>query len=824
MKILSLRLKGYGRFTLGKIDLIELDFKQVHQIIIGTNGCGKSSLMSELSPLPPSSSDFPNGGYKEITIEENQKIYRLKSIFDKGKPVHCFTIDDSDNLNHSRTETEQKKLVQEHFGLTQALLDLFQRKILFTKMTSVQRRDWLMAISGMDFAYAMRLNAKAKEHLKETTGVVKNLMAREIDETNRLGKMRPISDIKVQIDVLRQDITDVMGKKSNIDPEQYSEGYLMQIVGRMRTESELILNQSATYPSELQEVATIDDLMRLQGESEGGLRVIESALQELYEKKQKTEALAIKMGEEITDLETFTRDTDELRFFANALLLEASPFFCPIDEASDISFITAIEENLSYLFSRYPDNSEKEYSGSNRLIYTEEQKALAKRMADLNDAIDSDRAHLKHMKGVPSVECPSCNTEFVPGVNATDIDTLTKRLMTNIESLNELNERYTEVCDYLVEFGELVQLRNEILRAMGDYSLTNGLKTAYLSMESAGATPRGLLDLLGQWMSGMTDSRLYMDTLRQIDDNDLAIRHAIQLETIDKSHRAEQVSDIDSQIDKLIIRKGQVSLTRDSLKTFITSAIRVRDSKFTLEKLFRVFDEAWDKHVSCLADAQLNAYLSEKQSDLALLEKELSDLNAMAAIISSLSTYRTESQRHLNASKILLETLSPTSGIIAEHISKFLNVFVGQMNAPISSVWTYDMVVMAPSLSEGEIDYKFPIAIANEKPKKDVAETSAAQADIINMAFVMAVMEFLDDRTFPLYLDEFGIEMDETHRFNCMSFIKSFVEQRGCTQMFMISHYIANHGVFTNAEICLLDVSNIVNKPAVYNKHVRIYG
>jgi DNA repair exonuclease SbcCD ATPase subunit len=55
MKILKLILRGYTRLQLKQITEFVYTPTDSIQIIIGTNGSGKSSILEELSPLPADS-------------------------------------------------------------------------------------------------------------------------------------------------------------------------------------------------------------------------------------------------------------------------------------------------------------------------------------------------------------------------------------------------------------------------------------------------------------------------------------------------------------------------------------------------------------------------------------------------------------------------------------------------------------------------------------------------------------------------------------------------------------------------------------------------
>ena len=70
MKYTKLILFRCVRLRLKNIEYFEMNPSEPVQLILGTNGSGKSSIMMELSPLPSEASDYRDGGYKEIHIEQ----------------------------------------------------------------------------------------------------------------------------------------------------------------------------------------------------------------------------------------------------------------------------------------------------------------------------------------------------------------------------------------------------------------------------------------------------------------------------------------------------------------------------------------------------------------------------------------------------------------------------------------------------------------------------------------------------------------------------------------------------------------------------------
>lgn len=125
MIINYLILDGFKRFSLGHIERFEYRPMQKTQLILGSNGSGKSSLLGMLSPLPARSKDFKENGYKEIGISHDGSEYVLKSSYN-GK--HSF-IRDEEELNSGGTLNVQRQLVEDIFGLNEKLFDVLSGSV-----------------------------------------------------------------------------------------------------------------------------------------------------------------------------------------------------------------------------------------------------------------------------------------------------------------------------------------------------------------------------------------------------------------------------------------------------------------------------------------------------------------------------------------------------------------------------------------------------------------------------------------------------------------------------------------------------------------------
>jgi ABC-type iron transport system FetAB ATPase subunit len=169
-----------------------------------------------------------------------------------------------------------------------------------------------------------------------------------------------------------------------------------------------------------------------------------------------------------------------------------------------------------------------------------------------------------------------------------------------------------------------------------------------------------------------------------------------------------------------------------------------------------------------------------------------------------------------------LDALSPTDGLIAEQLSGFIAEFVGKMNEIISKFWTYDIRVFPCGIENADLNYRFPVEILSEENQApDVSEVSWGQKDLIDTAFKLVIALYLQRPEWPIYLDELGATFDETHHRKVLQFIKDYVDSGKASMAFIVSHYASSHTAMSDAELTILDTSNVTVLKD-HNKHVVI--
>lgn len=176
----------------------------------------------------------------------------------------------------------------------------------------------------------------------------------------------------------------------------------------------------------------------------------------------------------------------------------------------------------------------------------------------------------------------------------------------------------------------------------------------------------------------------------------------------------------------------------------------------------------------------------------------------------------------------MIKELSPTEGLIAKGLTGFINHFVLQMNSFIKQVWLYPLEIIPIALKEDDeldLDYKFSVRVNDNDQSSipDINKGSTSVRDIIDLAFKIISMRYLNIQNYPLYLDELGASFDKSHREAISKLIHDLVLSSDYSQVYIVSHYSETYGSFKNTDITVLCNENIdIPKDCVFNRNVII--
>lgn len=824
MFVESLTLINYNPFLLRGVKKLCLHFTSIYQLIIGTNGTGKSSILRQLSPLPAVSSDFTGRGSKHIVIRHHGNVYNLISEYTEKGGSHQF-ICNNVNLNDSRTITSQRELVQKHFGLTQALFSLLIGETLFTKMSSNERRDWLLSISGMNLDYAMEVYERLRVKARESQNIFKHYTKRFNTEVENLPSDTVIDEIQEKVDSLNAVFLDLnRAKKQGLRNKAF---YIEQCEQIYKSAMPLIkkVNEKAAQFGDSEHAAILRN-------EDSTIRYIKELDNAVKEDTVYLDSLNIDHYKLVTAISEINKGNEQGCLDVKERLENLESQFTKVKSGLfhlDFDYLTfkqiyktteLIADDLYEIIQTTPINKDGRFVDSAIQQQQQQKTNLLNKQTQLLSTIDKLSHQLQHVKTTENTICPKCSYSWIIGYENADENTIQNKI-DELTVLVNKNKIELELIDALLEDHDLYLNSLSRLRIMYKTLPETRQLLNLVSMQlNTTGNLRDAIPLMKKWTSDMSNGLRLCALQEQIDET----KKAVDIINGEYKGRVQNLFEL---------RDNQEALIEQTIRKIETQKHLIRELRTTrsliteLEKIGTMLNDSLESLEIATNDIRdiivndsLDVLIDSVRTELALLVTRLNEAKNAKTLVEKLKAELQDADRQFTICKLMVKLISPTDGIIAQKMAIFMSSFINHMNFIISKIWAHDFHLIDVTHEAKEIDYVFPTKIANSKLKNpDVSHGSSSQVDIVNFAFRLVVMLYLGLEQYPIYLDELAPSLDETHRANIIAFIKEFVDAKQCSQMFMISHYVANHGVFTQAEVCVTDSKNILTLPSVYNKH-----
>jgi energy-coupling factor transporter ATP-binding protein EcfA2 len=846
MRIISVTLKDCKRLLLKNIQYIKLTPKEAIQIILGRNGSGKSSLVKLMTPLPPDPSSFAKSGFVEFVAFKNGSTYECKSTFSPSTK-HSFKKDGV-QLNDGGTTRVQLELVKEHFGITPMIHDLMTGNEKFNSMSPQRRRIWITLLCDTSYDFALSAYDLIRERHRDISGALKLNKKNLVVETAKVISSEEEARLETEVNALlkeleilaieRAPLPKPVGHYLSVREEALKEADALAMrVFRLKVVAPLAYNDGrierddwgAPVRVAFQSVEEIErEVDRLRHLATTHETIINECTQR-HEKELQHYDILIRAGED--GVLSLTKQIHELDQEKQELLNKCTlPFYLTDPIAAQRAF-EAIVQPLSELLEQMPVNADRKLGKDNLRLLHEKQYELENNRNVLQQELQRLRAkkdHADEHRSSGKQTCPQCHHSFVVGIKENEYNLVVERIATHAETLAEmdkLREKYRsdikEIEDYFTMYREYMGFTKNvmILEPFWVHLMTTRVITD---------SPKNAIQQI----------RLFQRDLEfQVQAAKLSVKTA-ELEKL--RHAAEQAGDaslqeVKSTLDKLTAQLGEMtqklSGVRQSINEYLDYRRLILQGQGHAERiknLLTVVDESERGYIEATRLESIADCIGQIQQTLVLKQEALRHIKMQKAIVLGLESQVNSLSIQEEASKMMVNALSPTHGLIAEGLLGFIRNFVGQMNKFIKSIWSYPFQIIPPGYNaEGdgngtELDYKFKMIVgeySNVVP--DVGLGSDGQKEIVDMSFKMVALHYLNLADMPLLLDEFGRALDEEHRFSANEAIKTLMNHRDLRQIFIVSHYAESYEGFSNADICLLDRENVIlSSSKNYNKHV----
>jgi hypothetical protein len=832
MFISRLLLVKYNRIASNGITrfLYEPGEEYTLQLILGSNGSGKSSIIHELWGLPASENDFEQGGRKEIDIHYKGKVYTITSSFD-GKAAHHFQIDGVE-MNEGGKVGLCLALCEEHLKVTPEIRALALGKDPLVTMTPGRRRYWLVKLADTDFTYAMGVYKKLCEAHRDAQGAIKRLQKRLVDERSKLVDDNVVKTLNAESREIRELIAEIYGLRNAEAKKGAAE---LEVLESNWHDLDRFGNEIDRLNTDMIEKSGFESRQDMEDRRDAvkmEVHVTQQMQQHLYADhsriKKKYDMLIRAGTESLTELQarrekalqTIAYEENYISF--TNVVIEADPVQMA-DTLKEI-YYDLYEKMCSLPINDGEYSREKAELTEGKVSYQKGQlEALRGRIARLTASIEHQRDHVQQNL----INCPKCQHSWSTTASDSDIKKAEEMLQQLKEDFVAMAAKFEKETKYLQDYSAyaesyravMTMMRsapilkhyfnqitqdNRLMKCPGSVALEMNTIQSDLEHQVEIHKQRKIIEAVSEQID--LKSKLDADTLESIEADMQRLEEATGIQTKKLGALNNELKDIDA----LIAQHNRIGVLHEKM----LNAYGVQEKHMKGYVYSRYQEALWEMIMAL-------------QVQLARKEDALSQINSQQAIVDEIQYQLDEGQMNERIAKAAHVALSPTSGAIAEGLHRFVNVFVGKMNKVINSIWSYPLELKPFKMEEGQtdLDYKFPFTRNKEtKAKKDVIEGSESMLDIFNFAFWFCALQQLGLGHLPMFLDEFESAFDDIHREKAIYFIKKLLDENVVGQIFTVSHYESNHGALSGlAQTCVMSKDNLLlSSDIAYNEHVTI--
>lgn len=814
MKITYLELYKCTRFLLNGIEKIKYTPQSSIQMITGTNGAGKSSLLAELSVLPGDGSAFMKGGYKKVIVEHNGHNYELLSDYAKGRPgVHSFIMDNSNvELNPSGNISQQYELVKYHFRYSDEIHQIFVGNEKFSNMSPARRREVLNMICSSDVDYGLYIYNKIKSDIRDMSGSIKG-MNKSIIET----KLKLISpDVKEklieQMELCQKNITEIENYRIKHDSfNSVTEDIIYQLIDELESMGIIVQNQLISEPLKAKSIeelknkeniykSKIKDFENLKSMMYEDLYKQEQRVQEL---KQKTDPVILnEMKNSLDKLTEVIKAYRKSQYDDSFMLLDSNKLLNDI-ESVDFSAL------VNYCADLFPNLNKEEFNSDlfNSLVNRiSKNKVLFNEMKFKHDhAIEE----LKRFNESPETVCPECSYRWKVGFVS---DPVTE-MKTRIDGASEVMRKVKlELDNDNALYDKFMQYRNiwKLIRDeyINKYKNLAPLWNHLMDIEIFYNSP----------MIVMAEINKYTDALKKFVSNYHNLLKAKELTEaindingVDESVLNEALAPLKEFEKSYLIIERKIKVYNDSL---LSVQKRIHDAEMN-ELEYEKYRNAILNFNNNLENYYISVFDKALEEQLVLLKKEYTELhqtinsqNSYESMIEYLEKEITKTTERSHVAQESLKLLSPSDGLISIGYGQFISRFINDANKIIDKVWNYSMIVDNSSIQDILTSYKFPVLIGDDGSTSDINLTSKGQKEMLDFTFMILFKHYLKMDDYPLLLDELGQNFTEEHKTKVFEFITDLQDSGQAEQIFLICHTSGHLDIMNNADIISFDGNN----------------
>lgn len=823
MEYIEVELKGYKRLQLNNIQTIKIVPKHILQLILGTNGSGKSSLLREITPLPSAPTHYEKDGYKILKINHNGNHYQVINRFD-GKTGKYQLIRNGIEIFQGSTATDFRTLIKQEFGITPEIQSLIDGVVRFSTMDVSKRRYWFTMLSHADYTYAIEFYQRLRSRIRDLQGSLTIAQNRYTNELSKLLSEEEILEIREKVKRYQEIVDKLLEMKprssrlksdleKSLNDQDWKLREVIKQVDNLRISFSQQINRHFPMTFINSEICK-QELYRTQGIIDHVKHIEANTRRRLETLHTETEALGKTHQFSLEELYAKKNEIEQShKRYTNSLSVQIT-----VGSISD--FITAFEsvyDSITRIFIVLEEFKEEDLKANreNFMMLSGRRDVVSKLLKDNQAKIQETQLKIRDMeyaKDHHQRECPSCHHRWFHGYEENSY----KALKLSLESCLKNETIYEN------EFNILTSRVDAIAKIAMYREQLNSLSKSW-----------GILKPIWEHLNVFDDPKVNIRVLNTI-KVELPILSKIEAcekeiaKICDMIVVAERQSNINIEQHQELLQKTEDELVsiqerlRNEIKKtrILESFIKTFDLLKNYQEQLQAILQERSVHLDHLEDSLQNDHFNRLimifKQELAELEQSISKIDIQKAHIEKDKALIAEHEKQINALKICEQALSPSKGLIAKGLIGFINLFISRMNQFVKQIWIYPLEIMPISMKdEVDLDYKFPVLVDERFPAPDVkaGECNASTAEVFDLAFRIVAMECLGLKSHPLQVDEFGSSFDHQHRNAAFQVVTNLTTSTDIPQIWMVSHFEQNYGSLRNADITLLHKDNVVLPP-----------
>lgn len=789
-------LVGCRNIGFDTIDTIDIEMSNPFQVILGTNGAGKSVLISQLNPLPGKPKQFRKNGSKTIHLRFNGKPCVLHSVYDKGTGHHSFKIE-GDEQNQGGTISIQRELCATVFGIDSFTEELLSGSFKFTELTESKRKALFGRMDAGNIGYALSVYQKLERRYKDVCGYLK------IRKERLANDLTDIDGIKEKESRIRQD-TDRLSDyiRTLASSGRGTNGNISNV---LRTLSELSekRNQVAetflkTKMPSLDKAGGIDylngEIETLENEYVVLTTTVNSAIDEYQRLTQRIAKLkAIDSKQQLlTEQQTLTRNLDELT-------VPDVPFDTTYFDPKQL--VEAINDFM-IVYNGLPVN-EHGYSHDMRVNINRKLDTAVETLRRDQESLSGVNHKIDHIKHANHTTCPKCQYRWSDVTG--DIDALNRdhdRLSGNVAAMQSI---ISELKEHRLQLEQYLSHRQSISEVANKW---NQYRDLWLAIKPHLDTKDDcVLTYIKQYTDRLHALKKQKDYSERLTSVNQQIEYVKQLESesngaLEDEQRVEYLDEhIATLTDKIRSNRRRVDDYK-AKKRQLVKLMTLYETILELDKEILLTQKSFEDNV---IDQYQRTAVNTAQRQLTDYNGQLNKLASSEEIIKQARKDIAEHEQLKESYESLMSALSPRSGIIADRMRALTSGLVKDVNEIVSKIYSYPLDVLDCGTLDDSLDYLFPVLVNGSLIEvEDVKFCSKGQQEILNFAFGIVIQSYMGLNGFPVYADEPGTAQSVDHLRNMTEYMKNMVSVGECHQLFMISHTAAGYGLLNTAHKIVL--------------------